>query len=43
MRTFLIIFSGIIFVLSFISAVYIIVRYEINRHQDKKKELQGIF
>ncbi len=43
MRTFLIIFSGIIFVLSFISVVYIIIRYEINRHQDKKKELQGIF
>ncbi len=43
MRTFLIIFSGIIFVLSFISVVYIIIRYEINRHRDKKKELQGIF
>ena len=43
MRIFLIIFSGIIFVLSFISAVYIIIRYEINRHQDKKKEAQGIY
>lgn len=38
-----IIFSGIIFTLSFISAVYIIIRYEINRHQDKKKEAQGIY
>lgn len=37
------IFSGIIFVLSVISTVYIIIRYEINRHQDKKKEVQGIF
>ena len=43
MRIFLIIFSGIIFVLSFISVVYIIIRYEINRRQDKKKEAQGIY
>lgn len=43
MRIFFIIFSGIIFVLSFISVVYIIIRYEINRHQDKKKEAQGIY
>ena len=38
-----IIFSGIIFVLSFISVVYIVIRYEINRRQDKKKEAQGIY
>ena len=43
MRTFLIILSGIIFMLSVISAVYIIIRYEINRRQDKKKEAQGIY
>ena len=43
MRIFLIIFSGIIFALSFISVVYIIIRYEISRHQDKKKEAQGIY
>ena len=43
MRIFFIIFSGIIFVLSFISVVYIIIRYEINRRQDKKKEAQGIY
>ena len=43
MRTFLIILSGIIFALSVISAVYIIIRYEINRRQDKKKEAQGIY
>ena len=43
MRIFLIIFSGIIFVLSFISVVYIIIRHEINRRQDKKKEAQGIY
>ena len=43
MRIFLIIFSGIIFVLSFISVVYIIIRYEINRRQDKKKEAEGIY
>ena len=43
MRIFLIIFSGIIFALSVISTVYIIIRYEINRHQDKKKEAQGIY
>ena len=43
MRIFLIIFSGIIFALSFISVVYIIIRYEINRRQDKKKEAQGIY
>ena len=43
MRIFFIIFSGIIFVLSFISVVYIVIRYEINRRQDKKKEAQGIY
>ena len=43
MRIFFIIFSGIIFVLSFISVFYIIIRYEINRRQDKKKEAQGIY
>lgn len=43
MRIFFIIFSGIIFALSVISTVYIIIRYEINRRQDKKKEEQGIF
>lgn len=43
MRIFFIIFSGIIFALSVISTVYIIIRYEINRHQDKKKEAQGIY
>lgn len=43
MRIFLIIFSGIIFALSVISTVYIIIRYEINRRQDKKKEAQGIY
>lgn len=37
------IFWGIILVLSFASIPYIIIRYEINRHQDKKKEAQGIF
>lgn len=36
------IFWGIILVLSIASIPYII-RYEINRHQDKNKELQGIF
>ena len=41
MRIFLIIFSGIIFALSFISVVYIIIRYEINRRQDKKKRSAG--
>ena len=43
MRIFFIIFSGIIFALSVISTVYIIIRYEINRRQDKKKEAQGIY
>lgn len=38
-----IIFSGIIFALCVISTVYIIIRYEINRRQDKKKEAQGIY
>ena len=37
------IFWGIILVLSIISVPYIIIRYEINRHQDKKKEEQGIY
>lgn len=37
------IFWGIILVLSILSVSYIIIRYEINRHQDKKKEVQGIF
>ena len=37
------IFWGIILVLSIISVPYIIIRYEINRHQDKKKEKQGIY
>ena len=32
------IFWGIILVLSIISAVYIIIRHEINRRQDKNKE-----
>jgi len=37
------IFWGIILVLSILSIPYIIIRYEINRHQDKKKEAQGIY
>lgn len=37
------IFWGIILVLSIASIPYIIIRYEINRHQDKKKEKQGIY
>lgn len=37
------IFWGIILALSILSVPYIIIRYKINRHQDKKKELQGIF
>lgn len=37
------IFWGIILVLSIISVPYIIIRYEINRHQDKKKEAEGIY
>lgn len=37
------IFWGIILVISIISVPYIIIRYEINRHQDKKKEAQGLF
>lgn len=41
--TFFSIFWGIILVLSIISVPYIIIRYEINRHQDKKKEEQGIY
>ena len=41
--TFSSIFWGIILVLSIISVPYIIIRYEINRHQDKKKEAQGIY
>lgn len=32
------IFWGIILVLSILSIPYIIIRYEINRHQDKKKK-----
>lgn len=41
--TFFSIFWGIVLVLSIISVPYIIIRHNINRHQDKKKELQGIF
>lgn len=41
--TFFSIFWGIILVLSIISIPYIIIRYEINRRQDKKKESQGIY
>ena len=41
--TFFSIFWGIILVLSIISVPYIIIRYEINRRQDKKKEAQGIY
>lgn len=41
--TFFSIFWGIILVLSILSVPYIIIRYEINRHQDKKKEEQGIY
>ena len=37
------IFWGIILVLSIASIPYIIIKYEINRHQDKKKEAQGIY
>lgn len=37
------IFWGIVLVLSIASVPYIIIRYEINRHQDKKKEAQGIY
>ena len=37
------IFWGIILVLSIASIPYIIIRYEINRHQDKKKETEGIY
>ena len=36
-------FWGIILVLSIASIPYIIIRYEINRRQDKKKESQGIY
>lgn len=41
----ILVFSGELFwwVLSIISVPYIIIRYEINRRQDKKKEEQGIF
>lgn len=41
--TFFSIFWGIILVLSIISVPYIIIRYEFNRHQDKKKEAEGIY
>lgn len=41
--TFFSIFWGIILVLSILSIPYIIIRYEINRYQDKKKEAQGIY
>lgn len=41
--TFFSIFWGIILVLSIASIPYIIIRYEINRHQDKKKEAEGIY
>jgi hypothetical protein len=37
------IFWGIILVLSILSIPYIIIRYEINRYQDKKKEAEGIY
>ena len=37
------IFWGIILVISIISVPYIIIRYEINQRQDKKKEAQGIY
>ena len=37
------IFWGVILVLSILSIPYIIIRYEINRHQDKKKEAEGIY
>ncbi len=37
------IFWGIVLVLSILSIPYIIIRYEINRHQDKKKEAEGIY
>ena len=37
------VFWGIILVLSIASIPYIIIRYEINRRQDKKKESQGIY
>ena len=37
------IFWGIILVLSIASIPYIIIKYEINRHQDKKKEAEGIY
>lgn len=41
--TFFSIFWGIILVLSIFSIPYIIIRYEFNRHQDKKKEAEGIY
>lgn len=41
--TFFSIFWGIILALSILSIPYIIIRYEINRRQDKKKEAQGIY
>ena len=37
------IFWGIILALSILSIPYIIIRYEINQRQDKKKEAQGIY
>ena len=37
------VFWGIILVLSILSIPYIIIRYEINRYQDKKKEAEGIY
>ena len=37
------IFWGIILILSILSIPYIIIKYEINRHQDKKKEAEGIY
>ena len=37
------IFWGIVLVLSIASIPYIIIKYEINRHQDKKKEAEGIY
>ncbi|WP_049341981.1 hypothetical protein [Rothia mucilaginosa] len=41
--TFFSIFWGIVLVLSVASIPYIIIRYEINRRQDKKKEAEGIY
>ncbi len=37
------IFWGIVLAISILSVPYVIIRYEINRRQDKKKEAQGIY